>query len=79
MTELRAARALIVPEIEALGHLSGIRTVQTVVRAGPLDPYATARLLWVLASLGAVVFSPEPLDGATAARRKMRRRACSCG
>lgn len=71
VTELRAARGLIVPEIEALANLSGIRTVQTVVRAGPLDPYATARLLWVLASLGAVVFSPEPLDAATPARRAL--------
>ena len=71
VAELRAGRALIVPELEALGHLSGTRTVQSVVRAGPMDPYATARLLWVLASLGAVVFSPAPLDLATPARRAL--------
>ncbi|MEZ4400218.1 MAG: hypothetical protein R3B06_09375 [Kofleriaceae bacterium] len=71
IAELRAARALIVPEIELLGHLSGIRTLQTVVRAGPLDPYATARLVWVLASLGAVQFSVEPIDRATPARRAL--------
>ncbi|MBK9030703.1 MAG: hypothetical protein IPL61_05085 [Myxococcales bacterium] len=69
VAELRSARALIVPEIETLGHLSGIRTVQSIVRAGPLDPYATARLLWVLGSLGAIEFSPEPIDTATPARR----------
>jgi hypothetical protein len=72
VAELRAARALIVPEIETLAQLSGTRTVQSVVRAGPLEPYAAARLVWVLASLGAVTFSPEPIDVATPARRALR-------
>lgn len=67
--ELRAARALIVPEIETLPQLSGVRTLQSVVKAGPLDPYATARLLWALASVGAIEFSPEPIDRSTPARR----------
>ena len=69
VAELRAARALAVPEIEVLAHLSGTRTLQAVVKAGPLDAFATARLCWALASLGAVVLSPEPIDLATAPRR----------
>jgi hypothetical protein len=69
VTELRAARALVVPEIEVLTHLSGTRTLQAVVKAGPLDAFATARLCWALASIGAVVLSPEPIDLATAPRR----------
>lgn len=68
---LRAARALIVPEIEQLAHLSGDRTLQTVVQSGPLDPYAAARLVWALASIGAVTFTPEPIDRATPARRAL--------
>ena len=52
VAELRAARALIVPEIETLGQLSGTRTVQTVVRAGPLEPYATAAMTCSVSAAG---------------------------
>ncbi|MBE7453040.1 MAG: J domain-containing protein [Kofleriaceae bacterium] len=67
--ELRAARALIPPEIEQVAHLDGTLTLQTVVRAGPLEAPAAARLVWVLAALGAVTLGPEPPDRATPARR----------
>lgn len=69
--ELRAARALIPPEIDELQHMGGTLTLQSVVRAGPLDAPATARLVWILASLGAVTLTPEPADLATAPRRAL--------
>lgn len=68
---LREARALVVPEIEQLAHLSGNRTLQTAVQAGPLDPHDAARLLWALASIGAVIFTPEPIDAAIPERRAL--------
>jgi len=71
IAELRAARALVVPEIEQLAQLSGTRTLQTAVRSGPLDAYAAARLTWALASIGALVFTPEPLDRSTPQRRAL--------
>jgi hypothetical protein len=43
--------------------------VQTHVRAGPLDPLQTARLLWALGSLGALDFTAEIRDVATGPRR----------
>jgi hypothetical protein len=45
--------------------------VQTLVKAGPLDPLQTARLLWTLASFGAIEFTPEVRDVATAPRRML--------
>ncbi|HVK78629.1 MAG TPA: tetratricopeptide repeat protein [Kofleriaceae bacterium] len=67
--QLREARALIVPEIEHLAHMTGTQTVQTVVRQGPLDGYGAARLIWALASVGAVTLTADPPDVATAPRR----------
>lgn len=69
--ELRAARALIPPEIEHLRHMTGTLTLQSVVRGGPLDAPAAARLVWILGSLGAVSLGPEPPDLATPARRAL--------
>lgn len=69
--ELRDARALIPPEIEHVRHMNGTLTLQSVVRAGPLDAPAAARLVWILGSLGAVTLGPEPPDLATAARRAL--------
>jgi hypothetical protein len=69
--ELRAARALIPPEIEHLRHMNGTLTLQSVVRGGPLDAPAAARLVWILGSLGAVTLGPEPPDLATPARRAL--------
>lgn len=54
-----------------LVHAAGTLTVQSLVRAGPLDGVGAARLLWTLASLGALALSPAPLDRATPARRAL--------
>jgi len=49
---LREARALTIPEVELTDVLDGTMCVQTLVKLGRLDAYATARLLWALASTG---------------------------
>ncbi|HEY5935915.1 MAG TPA: hypothetical protein VIU61_14800 [Kofleriaceae bacterium] len=69
LDELREDRVLTVPELEAASVLDGTRTVQTHVKAGPLDPMQTARFLWTLASIGALDFTPEIRDVATSPRR----------
>ena len=67
----RIRRVLTAPELGQLVHLGGTRTVQAVVRAGPLDGIAAARLLWTLGSLGVITFSAAPLDRSTAGRRQV--------
>ncbi|MEO8705262.1 MAG: hypothetical protein ABI867_34790, partial [Kofleriaceae bacterium] len=69
LDELREDRVLTVPELEAAAVIDGTRTVQTLVKAGPLDPLQTARYLWMLASIGAVDLTPEVRDTATPVRR----------
>ncbi len=69
--QLREERMLSVPELETTAHVDGTKTVQTLVKAGPLDPAATARLLWALASMGAIVLTPEVHDLSTAPRRAL--------
>ncbi len=69
LDELREDRVLTVPELEAAAVIDGTRTVQTLVKAGPLDPMQTARLLWTLTSIGALDLTPEVRDVATGARR----------
>lgn len=59
------------PEQAQLAHVGGHRTVQSVVRAGPLDGISAARLLWTLGSIGAIAFSPAPLDRSIPARRRV--------
>jgi hypothetical protein len=71
LAQLREERMLTVPELETAAHIDGTRTVQTLVKLGPLDPQATARLLWVLISMGAVVLSPEVADVSTSPRRAL--------
>lgn len=71
LDDLREDRVLTVPELEAVKVIDGTRTVQTHVRAGPLDPLQTARLYWALGSLGALDFTPEIRDVATGARRQL--------
>lgn len=68
---LRDDRALTVPELETLQHVDGTRTLQTLVKLGPLDPTATARLLWALASMSAITFTPEIADTHTPPRRAL--------
>ena len=69
--QLREERMLSVPELETSAHIDGTRTVQTLVKTGPLDPAATARLIWCLASMGAVTLTAEVHDLATAPRRAL--------
>ena len=69
LDELRGERVLTVPELETIAALDGTLTVQRIVKQGPLDPMATARLVWALASIGAIELSPEVRDVATPPRR----------
>jgi hypothetical protein len=69
LDELREERLLTVPELEASAAIDGTRTVQTLVKAGRMDPLQSARLLWTLTSLGAVELTREVRDVATPARR----------
>jgi hypothetical protein len=69
--QLKEERMLTVPELETTAHIDGTKTVQTLVKAGPLDPAMTARLLWALASMGAITMTPEVLDLSTAPRRAL--------
>ena len=71
LDQLREERILSVPELETIAHADGTRTVQTLVKAGPLDPTQTARLLWALTSLGALELTPEVRDVATPSRRSL--------
>ena len=69
--QLVEERILSVPELETTKHADGTKTVQTLVKAGPLDPAASARLLWALGSMGALVMTPEVHDCATTPRRAL--------
>jgi len=71
VADLREARALIIPEVELAGRLDGTLCVQTLVKLGALDAYQSARLLWAMASVGAAVITPEPVDLATPRRRAL--------
>ena len=68
---LRTERVLSVPELETVKGIDGTLTVQSQVRVGPLDPTASARLLWALASMGALDLTPEIRDVATLPRRAL--------
>ena len=65
-------RILTVPELESVKHVDGTLTIQSLVKAGPLDPMQMARLLWGLTSLGAIETTPEVRDVATPGRRMLR-------
>jgi len=71
LEQLRSERILVVPELETIAHADGTKTVQTLVKAGPLDPQKTARLLWALASLGAITVTAEVRDPVTAGQRSL--------
>jgi hypothetical protein len=71
LDQLKAERCLSVPELETIAHADGTKTVQSLVKAGPLDGAATGRLLWALASMGAVTMTAEVRDLATAGRRAL--------
>jgi len=72
LEQLRDERVLTVPELDTVRALDGTCTVQSFVKRGPLDPLQSARLLWALASLGAVDLTPEVHDIATSPRRLLR-------
>lgn len=69
--QIREERILTVPELETSAHIDGTKTVQTLVKLGPLEPAQTARLLWALASMGAITLTPEIRDVATPGRRAL--------
>lgn len=71
LEQLYDERLLTVPERETIAHADGTKTVQTLVKAGPLDPSKTAKLLWMVGSLGAIVMTPEVHDTSTPARRSL--------
>ncbi len=68
---LREHRALEIPEVELTRLLDGTKTVQSVIRAGAIEPARAGRLLWALASVGGASLSPEPPDRGTPARRAL--------
>jgi hypothetical protein len=69
LDELREERVLAVPELDAASRIDGTRTVRTLVQAGPLDPMQAVRVLWLLASLGAIDLTAEVRDTLTGRRR----------
>ena len=69
--QIKEERILTVPELETSAHFDGTKTVQTLVKLGPLDAAATARLLWALVSIGAVTLTPGVRDVATPGRRAL--------
>jgi hypothetical protein len=71
VADLRDARALTIPEVEFVTQLDGTATVQVLIRRGPIQPWHAVKLLWALASVGAVEITPEILDLATPQRRAL--------
>lgn len=71
LDELRDERVLTVPELAAAATIDGTRTVASHVKDGPLESLQAARLLWALASLGALELTPEVRDLTTPARRQL--------
>jgi hypothetical protein len=71
LEQMKAERCLSVPELETIAHADGTKTVQSLVKTGPLDSPATARLLWALTSMGALTMTAEVRDVATAGRRAL--------
>lgn len=69
LDELRDARVLAPGELAIAALLDGTTTVQSIVKAGPHDPSAAARLLWALGSMAAIAFSAEVHDVDTVPRR----------
>ncbi len=66
---LREHRALTIPEVEFVGKLEGTKTLQNVVKLGPLDVWAAGKLIWALASFGALTLTDDPPNLKTRKRR----------
>jgi CheY-like chemotaxis protein len=81
--QLRAERALSVPEVNLSLVLDGSRTLRSVAQSGVIDGQAALRCLWALASTGIARVSDEPPEDAAhpvarlcaRARRRLRARA----
>jgi hypothetical protein len=71
LDQLIEDRVLTVPELDTVRKIDGTRTVQSHVKLGPLEPSGCARLVWALASLGALDLTPEVRDVATPRRRAL--------
>lgn len=71
LAQVREERILTVPELDTIEFADGTLTVQSLVNCGTLDPAQNARLIWALASLGALDLTPEVRDVATPARRAL--------
>jgi hypothetical protein len=71
LDQLREERVLSVPELETVAHADGTLTVQSLVKRGTLDPAQNARLIWALASLGALDLTAEVRDAGTPQRRAL--------
>ena len=71
LATIKSERMLSIPELDTVNTIDGTLTVQSQVKVGPLDPTQSARLFWTLASIGALVFSPEIHDIETPPRRAL--------
>lgn len=69
IAELREERVLHIPEVELVKLCDGTRTLQTLVRAGVMEPPATARLVWALVSVDGLTLTEEPPDAGSTGRR----------
>jgi hypothetical protein len=71
LDQLREERVLSVPELETCDFINGTLTLNSLIGAGTLDAAGNARLLWALASMGALDITPEVRDIATPQRRAL--------
>ena len=86
LERLRDERALSVPEQNLVMRLDGAATLKTVIDSGLLEAASAARLLWALASVGAIAFLAEPhpdgmqprIRATIRARRNLRARRARC-
>jgi hypothetical protein len=61
---LRENRALTIPETNLAMSLDGTRTLRKIAESGVLDPQATLRCVWALASSGVCKLTSEPIETA---------------
>jgi len=71
LDQLREDRVLSVPELETCEFINGTLTLNSLIGAGTLDAGQNARLIWALASMGALDLTPEVRDLATPGRRAL--------
>jgi hypothetical protein len=71
LDQLREERVLSVPELETCEFINGTMTLNSLIGAGTLDASQNARLIWALASMGALDITIEVRDVATPQRRAL--------